>query len=307
MNLKVLYLRVCQNCNAKCFMCDFWKNTKNEIRDDQFECILKMMPSGTMIRFTGGEPLLCKQLSCYIQKCHAKGINVSVITNGLLLDEKLDSLMESGLDQIVISVDGSTPELHNGLRGIQGLHEKIEKTLERISKQYPTLHTRVNTVVSEKNIQNLSGLVTWLEKYHVQQWSIIPIKQDRHRWSDKISYQDFERGYREFQRAIANSHITLMGYSATWAGDTESFWSGNHRISPKGACYLTRRVSFYDPFKDRFYPCNCIPHRSMPFKSRDEEIAWYFEHGHTYCKGCEPLNAYCSDFPEEVDKYIFNY
>ena len=151
-NIKVLYLRTNQYCNARCFMCDFWKNIKAEITEEQFENVLNMKEKIEMIRFTGGEPLLCKKLPQYIAKCHSRGIKTSVITNGLILDDKLDELVKNGLDQVVISVDGSTSELHDSLRGTKGLWEKIDRTLERIAKEYPALHTRVNTVVSEKNL-----------------------------------------------------------------------------------------------------------------------------------------------------------
>lgn len=307
MDIKVLYLRTNQYCNARCFMCDFWKNTKMEIREEQLEYALSQAGKIEMIRFTGGEPLLCEKLPEYIAKCHSMGIKTSVITNGLILDTKLDVLVKSGLDQIVISVDGSTPQLHDSLRRTKGLWEQIDRTLERIAKEYPSLHTRVNTVVSEKNLSDLAGLAKWLDKHQVKQWSVIPIKLDGHRWSDKMRLEDFKREYLHFQKAAADCRIEMMGYSENWAGNTEEFWQGKSSIRPKGDCHLTRIVAFYDPFTDHFYPCNCIPHRKLSFCSREEEMDWYFEHGHEYCKGCEPLNAYCADFPEKIQENPFNF
>lgn len=103
MNSKVLYIRVNKNCNARCFMCDFWKNPKMEISEDQFRNVLSQFESVELVRFTGGEPLLCDQLPQYIRMCHELGIKTSVITNGLLLEDKLSSLVDNGLNQIIIS------------------------------------------------------------------------------------------------------------------------------------------------------------------------------------------------------------
>lgn len=306
-DIKVLYLRINQYCNAHCYMCDFWKNSKSEITDEKFENILNIMEKVELIRFTGGEPLLCEKLPQYIAKCHLRGIKTSVITNGLILDTKLNVLVENGLDQIVISVDGSTSELHDSLRGTKGLWKKIDKTLEQIVKEYPSLHIRVNTVVSEKNLSDLPNLARWLEKRKVEQWSIIPIKLDTYKWHNKITLEDFKREYLHFQKSIEKCNIELMGYSAVWAGNIEDFWNGEGYIRPKGNCYLTRMVVFYDPFRDHLYPCNCIPHRKLSFSSTKGEKDWYFEHGHEYCKGCEPLNAYCADFPEKIKENIFNF
>lgn len=307
MKLKVLYLRVNKYCNARCFMCDFWKNPEIEITEEQFEHAKEQAGDIKMIRFTGGEPLLCKKLSEYIRKCHDQGIKTSVITNGLLLNEQLDELVANGLDQIVLSIDGCVPEIHNQIRGIKGLLEKIEQGLKRIRIEYPSLHTRVNTVVSDRNLHNLSDLAIWLDEHYVEQWSIIPIKMPGYDWKSKMPLEDFQKSYKHFQKTVENSRIKLLGYSASWAGTVEDFWCGKSFIRPSGVCHLTQMVSFYDPFTDHFYPCNCIPHRSKMFKNQEEEIEWYCEHGHEYCNGCEPLNAYCSDFPESLKQDIFNF
>lgn len=306
-DIKVLYLRTNQYCNAHCFMCDFWKNSKSEITEEQFEYVLNKSKTIEMIRFTGGEPLLCKKLPEYIKKCHSIGIKTSIITNGLLLNEKIDGLVKNGLDQIIISVDGSTSELHDRLRGTKGLWKKIDMIFERIEKEYPLLHTRVNTVVSEENISDIANMARWLNKHNVEQWSIIPIKLDNHKWSDKITLEDFKREYINFQKTIKNCKIQLMGYSENWADNIENFWKGTNHIRPKGNCHITHMVSFYDPFTNHFFPCNCIPHRKLSFCGKQEEKEWYFEHGHEYCEGCEPLNAYCADFPEKIEENIFNF
>lgn len=306
-DVRVLYIRTNQYCNAHCFMCDFWKNKKNEITDEQFENILNKMNNVEMIRFTGGEPLLCKKLPQYIAECHSREIKTSVITNGLILNAKLDELVKNGLDQIVISVDGSTAELHDLLRGTKGLWEKIDKAFEKIEKEYPFLHTRVNTVVSEKNLHDLSNIAKWLDRHHVEQWSIIPIKLDGHKWSSQISLEDFKQEYLKFQKTIQECNIELMGYSSNWACNIDEFWKGNICAKPKGKCYVTKMVGFYNPFLNHIYPCNCIPHRKQIFCNTKEEKDWYFEHGNEYCTGCEPLNAYCADFPEKIEENILNF
>ena len=305
--IKILYIRTNQYCNARCFMCDFWKNKKLEITEEQFEKILTMQENVEMIRFTGGEPLLCKKLPYFIARCHSKGIKTSVITNGLILDSKIDELVKNGLDQIVISVDGSTPEIHDSLRGIDGLFGKIDKILKRIDNEYPLLHTRVNTVVSEKNINDLSNIARWLDKRNVKQWSIIPIKLDGHKWCDEISFEDFEREYKEFKKTVEICNVELMGYSADWARNIKEFWLGKSYIRPKGDCYVTNMVAFYNPFTEQLRPCNCVPHRKDTFCGSEDEREWYFTNGHRFCKGCEPLNAYCADFPKKIEENIFNF
>jgi len=303
MNEIVLFFRVNQHCNARCFMCDFWKNSRMEVSEIQLDRMLDQGKYLRLIRFTGGEPLLCQNLERYIEKCHQRMIRTSVITNGILLNERLAQLVRSGLDQIIVSVDGSTPAVHDKLRGVKGLWEKIDNALVRIASEYPQLHTRVNTVVSEWNLMDLQNMPNWLDSRGVEQWSVIPIKRNIC-WSDKITFQEFQNNYILFQKAVLKCRVKPMGYSANWAEDMEAFWRGEYRIRPMGYCHLTRRVIFYDPFTERTYPCNCIPHRADPFKNIDKEADWYYLHGKDFCKGCEPLNAWCSDYPEKMEESI---
>lgn len=306
MRSEVLYIRVNKNCNARCFMCDFWKNPKMEISEEQFKNALSQFETVKLVRFTGGEPLLCDRLPQYIKMCHERGIKTSIITNGLLLKSKLGILVKSGLDQVIISVDGPVPTVHNGIRGINGLFEQIEDALCHIFNNYPRLYTRINTVVSDNNIRYLSQLAKWLEHNHIEQWSIIPIKMNGYAWKDKMSLVELQSCYEEFQNTIKQTNVKLLGYSGNWAGSIEDFWAGEITIHPKGKCNLVQKMSFYDPFTEHVYPCNCVPHRSRYFVDPQEERIWYFENGYRYCKGCEPLNAYCSDFPETIESNIFD-
>ena len=155
-------------------------------------------------------------------------------------------------------------------------------------------------------IEFLPALAEWVDNNHIEQWSIIPIKMKGYDWSKKISLIDFQQHYKRFQEALKNIDVKMMGYSGNWAWNTERFWSGVEVVRPQGKCHIVQKMSFYDPFSEHFYPCNCVPHRSKAFESAEEERDWYFEHGHEYCRGCEPLNAFCADHPEAIEKTILN-
>jgi len=315
-NKFVVYLRITENCNAKCFMCRFAQENRNLfISNEQLDYILTYARNNNvrLIRFTGGEPLLDANLPLHIQRCNSLGIKTSAITNGLLLSKQIDKLVSSGLNQIIISVDGSIPELHNRIRGTLGLLENIEEALLMISKKYPSLLVRINTVVSPENLHDLPNIARWLMRYGVHQWSIIPIKLDENPWKD-LKLDIFLECYLAFSESIKSTNIRLMGYSDQWAGSniTECvrFYNGDYFVRPKCKCNLAKMVSFYDPFTNRFYPCNCTPHRKNERSDIDnynEMASWYYENGGRYCKGCEPINAYCADFPETLHKSIFNF
>lgn len=304
---KILYIRSNSNCNSRCFMCDYWKCDKKEISIFEFEKILNENEDVNMIRFTGGEPLLCSSLPYLVNMCNKQNIKSSIITNGLLLNDKIKELVDMGLNQVVISLDGSNDTLQDEIRGISGCFKNIILALERANMEFPKLRIRVNTVVSHKNIYDLTNILNILEKYNVEQWSIIPIKLEGYKWSDYISVEEFKNIYRDFQVLVKNTRVKLMGYSSDWARNVESFLDGGYSVRPNGMCNLTQFVSYYNPFEQRYYPCNCVPHRMKRFSTYEEEKNWYYLYGSSNCVGCEPLNAFCSDFPSVLDDDIFEF
>jgi cyclic pyranopterin phosphate synthase len=93
------------------------------------------------IRFTGGEPLLRKDISELVRfSHHCKGIeSVHLTTNGLLLSKQIDKLEASGLSGINISLDTLTPEKFRIITRRDGLdlvlnslHKAMESTIQSI-------------------------------------------------------------------------------------------------------------------------------------------------------------------------------
>ena len=162
MNPTVMFVRLSENCNAGCFMCYFaHQHGLYNITDEQFDSLIQYMnDKGTynLIRFTGGEPLLHKNIINYIKKSHDAGYQTSIITNGYLLPNYGQKLVDAGLDQVIISIDGSKPEIHDKLRGLKGGLERVKKGIEIMREQNPNIMLRANTVVSPYNIADMVDL-----------------------------------------------------------------------------------------------------------------------------------------------------
>jgi radical SAM protein with 4Fe4S-binding SPASM domain len=84
-----------------------------------------------VILYFQGEPLLNKQLPEFIEYAHRARIYTSTSTNGQLLNKKnAKDIVLSGLDKLIISVDGSTQETYESYR--KG--GKLQKTLDGIQE-----------------------------------------------------------------------------------------------------------------------------------------------------------------------------
>lgn len=82
-----------------------------------------------VILYFQGEPLLNKQLAEFVDYAHQTRIYTSTSTNGQLLNKKnAKELVLSGLDKLIVSVDGATQETYEQYR----VGGKLEKTLDGI-------------------------------------------------------------------------------------------------------------------------------------------------------------------------------
>lgn len=315
---KIMYVKVSENCNSHCFMCHYaGKNNSYNITKEQYKKLLDTMKKDSykIIRFTGGEPLLHKDLNTFIRQAKELNLVTSIITNGFLLKIHAEKLIDSGLDQCIISLDGSNSNIHDNLRNFNGCFNKIIEGIKELRKYKPNINIRINTVVSGKNIQDLYNIYKLLERLGVNQWSIIPIKYKENTWNEKsIQY------YKEFKKKIPeNSKIEFLGNSKNWAGTTEEeikdTFNNGKCLKSRNPCSVVDYVRFYIPEIDRIVPCNCVSHRlnQLPF-SLDGEIetccekikAWLKENSNS-CTRCEPLNVFINDHPEIMEDDIIRY
>lgn len=124
-------------CNAKCIICPH-RQMQREVcnMDDALyekiidECSKYHCSSVHLHNF--GEPLLDKQLAQRVRYAKQKGIRrVAIFSNGsLLTSDKVDELIDAGLDKIKVSFDGATKEEFERIR-----HPlKFEPVIENIKE-----------------------------------------------------------------------------------------------------------------------------------------------------------------------------
>jgi len=329
MEPKIMFIRVSENCNAGCFMCDFaHSHGLYNISDEQYDWLLDSINKKNtyeMIRFTGGEPLLHPKIIDFIKKGKEQGYETSIITNGYLLSAMAEKIANSGLDQIIISIDGSVPEIHDKLRGLPNGLEKIKSGIKKIKEINPNIVLRANTVVSELNIRDLCNIYSMLDDLSFNSWALIPIRPTNDP-NTKWNIENLEinkKIYKMFLKEQSkHPKIELLGYSTNWAGikeeDIEKTFKNEYRVMPKDKCYLVDLVRFYIPDKNLIIPCNCAAHRIHQIETeytKETDIYskanimadWLKDNGYNHCSGCEPLNAYLAENPKILKKGLFKY
>lgn len=126
MNRPYLVFEITQRCNLGCLYCyNVWKQRGDYPQGELtlpdmmrlFEKLLsEVSPAG--VALTGGEPLLHPAIIGISSFLAGEGIPVSVVTNGVLLDEDMAGrLTDAGVGHFEISIPGLDDDVYRGITG----------------------------------------------------------------------------------------------------------------------------------------------------------------------------------------------
>lgn len=144
-------------CNLRCKMCPFWKRTNKDLSIEQEKAILRRIyDSGACaIAFEGGEPLLRKDLSKILAYSRSLPLQTSLVTNGTLLESKIDEIAQYINGAIYVSLDG-LEKTHDTIRGVNGCFKKAIQGITAASKK---VSVTINTTIMNENIHEIEELV----------------------------------------------------------------------------------------------------------------------------------------------------
>lgn len=155
----IVYLELTRGCNLRCKHClnDSGEIMANQLNNEEFEKLINDLAKAGIqeIRFTGGEPLLYKDIYKLIKLATDNGICTSLGTNGTLATEEVaKKLKEAGLKKVVVSIDG-TRDMHDEIRG-KGNYDKAIEGLKKLKDA--GIDVRVNAVIMKSNMEDVIRL-----------------------------------------------------------------------------------------------------------------------------------------------------
>jgi PqqA peptide cyclase len=122
------------------------------------------------VHFTGGEPLARNDLTELIGAAHRPGLYTNLITSGIGLGEqRLNALVNAGLDHIQVSFQDSREGPANWIAGAKAHAHKIE--LAREIRKYKIALT-VNLVVHRQNLDHLEEMIAFIEQMNPERLEI---------------------------------------------------------------------------------------------------------------------------------------
>ncbi len=124
-----------------------------------------------IIRFTGGEPLLRKDL--FVLARHAKSIGMDVLlnSNGTLIDKKAAVRIGRYIDNLLISLNSFSPESEARLGGTaESFRRKIDSF--RMVRKTGIWMLRAGTVATPENITNLDYFTAIVQELDLDHWGL---------------------------------------------------------------------------------------------------------------------------------------
>ena len=166
--LTKVYIEPTSDCNLDCKTCvrHSWEEEMGFMQLEDYKKLvgdLKKFKGLEKISFWGiGEPLYHPELAEMIELASELEVKTQIITNGLLLDQKkAESLLEAGLDSLVVSVDGTSPETMADIRSgadLKTVIKNVQNFRNLRDKNQKNCEIGIEYVIMKSNVDELKDL-----------------------------------------------------------------------------------------------------------------------------------------------------
>jgi Fe-coproporphyrin III synthase len=158
--LPILILSPHSRCNCRCVMCDIWKSTDSrEMSLDELNAHLDSIESLHVewVVLSGGEPLMHSDLFRLCDALKIRGIRITLLSTGLLLERYAEQIVRS-IDEVIVSLDGP-PAVHDRIRRVPGAFERMAQGIARIHALQPDYPIKSRCTVQRLNCGSLLDTV----------------------------------------------------------------------------------------------------------------------------------------------------
>jgi radical SAM protein with 4Fe4S-binding SPASM domain len=267
-----LSVEVTNYCNLHCLECPVGKRKNSTAEKTVFDFSLfkKLIDELTptlqhLILYFQGEPMLNYQLNEFIQYAHEAKIYTSTSTNGQFINKNnAKKLVESGLDKLIVSMDGTTQEIYELYRvggklerAIEGIKEimywrnKLKSVTPLVEIQFLVLKTNEHQMDKMKllskslNVDRLTFKTAQLYDFENGN-ALMPSKErySRYKMNEKGKYILKGSQHNRCRRLWNGAVVTVSGDVLPCCFDKASEYSfGNLHKQSFSACWHSKKAT----------------------------------------------------------------
>jgi len=157
-------------CNLKCKHCyaNAGRALKDELTTEEAKNVIDKLAKACVpiIAFSGGEPLVRKDILELARYAHDKGIYVAMATNATLITkEKAKEMKKAGVEFVQISLDGADAKTHDEFRGIKGVFNKTIKGIKNCVNE--GFFVNIATTATKYNYKEIPNIIDLCEQLGV--------------------------------------------------------------------------------------------------------------------------------------------
>lgn len=194
------YLRISitDKCNLRCTYCNPVDLPKgyfsgfNKMTAEEIEKIAAVFVDQGVkkIRLTGGEPLVRKDAKNIIERLSKYPVELAITTNGVFVDEYLDTFKAAGINSVNVSLDSLNRKMFFEITG-RDEFERVKQNIDLLLDN--GFHVKVNSVIIKgKNEQEIPDFIEWTRNVpvHIRFIEFMPFTGND--WSGRkiFSYQN---------------------------------------------------------------------------------------------------------------------
>jgi len=142
----------------------------------------------SIVRFTGGEPMLREDIFELIKYAKTKGLEVRLNTNGSLIKSyKMAKEMAKYLDYVLFSMHTYDSKKDEKITGFKGSFEKKLRAVKWFKKA-GIKTVRMSTIATLDNIKNLEKFYQLFKEIKIDKWAtnrLIPLPGEKNIWGKK--------------------------------------------------------------------------------------------------------------------------
>lgn len=204
-------INITHRCNLRCKHClnNSGKSGLNELKTSEiFNLIDQLSINGRpVLAIGGGEPLIREDLFKIVEYAKEKSVPVSIITNGLLLNEEIAKKLDKlNLTALTVSVDGLSKN-NDSIRG-SGNFKKIIKNVKLLVKNCRNTKLAMRVTVNSLNVNECKKIIALAEKLRLNTIRLAPvlpigrIMKNEHLLLSQEQYIQFIKDCREVKSSI---------------------------------------------------------------------------------------------------------
>jgi len=176
----LIYWEMTQSCELACVHCRataMARRDPQELTTGEAQGLLRQIASfhgrpQPHLVITGGDPLQRPDLFELIDYARTLGLSVSATPAGTasLTEMVIDQFKLAGVSSLALSLDGSTPDLHDAFRGVEGSFQWTMGGAKAIIDRGIPL--QINTMVTERTLPDLPAIHQVIRDMGITRWAL---------------------------------------------------------------------------------------------------------------------------------------